>query len=135
MLTYGDGVGDIDIGKLVAFHKKHGRLATITAVRPPARFGALLFDGDRVTAFLEKPQVGEGWINGGYMVLEPGAMDYVEGDDTLLERGPLENLAKDGQLAAYKHEGFWQPMDTIREKLLLEDLWQSGKAPWKVWKP
>jgi glucose-1-phosphate cytidylyltransferase len=134
MLTYGDGVGDIDIGKLVAFHKKQGRLATITAVRPPARFGAMVFDGDCVTAFLEKPQVGEGWINGGFMVLEPGVMDYIQGDETILERGPLEALAKDGQLAAYRHEGFWQPMDTLREKQLLEDLWQSGKAPWKVWK-
>ena len=134
MLTYGDGVGNIDIGKLVAFHKKQGRLATITAVRPPARFGALVFDGDRVMAFQEKPQVGEGWINGGYMVLEPEAMNYIEGDETVLERGPLESLAKDGQLAAYRHEGFWQPMDTMREKQLLEESWQSGKAPWKVWK-
>jgi glucose-1-phosphate cytidylyltransferase len=134
MMTYGDGVGDIDIGRLMALHKKHGRLATITAVRPPARFGALVFDGDRVASFSERPQVGEGWINGGFMVLEPRVMDYIEGDDTILERGPLERLAQDGQLAAYRHEGFWQPMDTLREKQLLENLWQSGKAPWKVWK-
>lgn len=134
MVTYGDGVGNIDIAKLVAFHKHQGRLATITAVRPPARFGAMIFDGDRVAAFSEKPQVGEGWINGGYMVLEPQVMDYIEGDDTIFERKPLERLAQDGQLAAYRHEGFWQPMDTLREKQLLEDLWQSGKAPWKVWK-
>ena len=134
MMTYGDGVGDIDIGKLVAFHRKQGRLATITAVRPPARYGVLLFDGDRVASFSEKPQVGEGWINGGFMVLEPGVMDYIEGDDTVFERGPLEKLARDGQLAAFRHEGFWQPMDTMREKQILEELWQSGKAPWKVWK-
>jgi len=134
MMTYGDGVGDIDIRKLVAFHRKQGRLATVTAVRPPARFGAMVFDGDRVASFSEKPQVGEGWINGGYMVLEPGVMDYIKGDETVFEREPLEKLAKDGQLAAYRHEGFWQPMDTMREKQLLEDLWQSGKAPWKVWK-
>jgi glucose-1-phosphate cytidylyltransferase len=133
MMTYGDGVGNIDIGKLVAFHKKHGRLATMTAVRPPARFGALMFDGDKIASFSEKPQVGEGWINGGYMVLEPKVLDYIENDETIFERDPLERLAADGQLAAYRHEGFWQPMDTIREKQLLETLWQSGKAPWKVW--
>jgi glucose-1-phosphate cytidylyltransferase len=133
MMTYGDGVGDIDIAKLVAFHRKQGRLATVTAVRPPARFGALVFDGDRVASFSEKPQVGEGWINGGFMVLEPKVMDYIEGDESVFERGPLERLAQDGQLAAYRHEGFWQPMDTLREKHLLEKLWQSGKAPWKVW--
>jgi len=134
MMTYGDGVGNVDIGKLLAFHRQQGRLATITACRPPARFGALVFEGDRVAAFSEKPQVGEGWINGGYMVLEPKVMDYIEGDETIFERGPLERLAKDGQLAAYRHDGFWQPMDTLREKQLLEELWQSGKAPWKVWK-
>ncbi|HVT83037.1 MAG TPA: sugar phosphate nucleotidyltransferase, partial [Phycisphaerae bacterium] len=124
---------DIDIGRLLAFHQQQGRLATITAVRPPARFGAIAFEGDRVAAFSEKPQVGEGWINGGFMVLEPGVMKYIDGDDTVFERGPLERLAADGQLAAYRHEGFWQPMDTLREKHLLENLWQSGKAPWKVW--
>jgi len=132
MMTYGDGVGDIDISRLVAFHRSQKRLATITAVRPPARFGALVFDGDRVAAFSEKPQAGEGWINGGFMVLEPGVLDYIDGDESVFERGPLEQLARDGQLAAYRHEGFWQPMDTLREKQLLEKLWQSGKAPWKA---
>ena len=132
-LTYGDGVGDIDVAAAVAFHKKHGKLATITAVRPPARFGGLVFDGDRITEFSEKPQTGEGWINGGYMVLEPGVLDYIDGDEVPLELAPMERLAKAGQLCAYKHHGFWQPMDTLREKQLLETLWDSGKAPWKVW--
>ncbi len=132
MLTYGDGVGDIDVRAVVDFHRAHGRLATITAVRPPARFGGLEFDGDQVVQFLEKPQIGEGWINGGFMVLEPSVLDYVDGDDTVFEREPLERLAKDGQLMAYRHHGFWQRMDTLREKQLLEDLWQKG-APWKVW--
>jgi glucose-1-phosphate cytidylyltransferase len=116
----------------VAFHRSQKRLATITAVRPPARFGAIVFDGDLVSTFSEKSQVGEGWINGGFMVLEPRVLDYIDGDESVFERGPLERLAKDGQLAAYRHEGFWQPMDTLREKQLLEKLWQSGKAPWKV---
>lgn len=132
MATYGDGLSDVDIAKLVAFHKAHGKLATLTAVRPPARFGGLVFEGDRITEFLEKPQTGEGWINGGFFVLEPGALDYCEGDDTVWERGPLERLALDGQLMAYRHEGFFQPMDTLREKQQLEALWQSGKAPWKA---
>jgi glucose-1-phosphate cytidylyltransferase len=133
MMTYGDGVGNIDIGALVKFHKAHGKLATITAVRPPSRFGALEFEGDRILRFSEKPQVGEGWINGGFMVLEPGVLDYIAGDETLFERDPLERLAEAGQLMAFRHEGFWQPMDTIREKRLLEAAWESGQAPWKVW--
>jgi glucose-1-phosphate cytidylyltransferase len=133
MLTYGDGVGNVDIGKLLAFHKSHGKLATITATRPPARFGGLVLEGDQILRFSEKPQASEGWINGGFMVLEPQVLDYIEGDACLWERGPVERLAADGQLMAYRHEGFWQPMDTLREKHLLEQLWQSGNAPWKVW--
>ncbi len=133
MLTYGDGVGNIDIERLLRFHRSHGRIATITAVRPPARFGGLVLDGDRVAQFSEKPQTGEGWINGGFMVFEPGVFDYVKDDRTVLESGTLEQLAQAGQLAAYRHEQFWQCMDTLREKRLLESLWQSGQAPWKVW--
>jgi glucose-1-phosphate cytidylyltransferase len=133
MLTYGDGVGNVDIAALVAFHRRHGKLATLTAVRPPARFGGLELRGDDVLRFSEKPQIGEGWINGGFMVLQPEVLNYIEGDDTILERAPLERLAAEGQLAAFRHDGFWQPMDTIRDKLLLEQLWQSGKAPWKTW--
>ncbi|HIK58608.1 MAG: glucose-1-phosphate cytidylyltransferase [Nitrospira sp.] len=133
MMTYGDGVGDINIRSLLEFHRSHGRLATMTAVRPPARFGGLEFDGDQVVRFQEKPQTTEGWINGGFMVLEPAVLDYIEGDQTIFERGPLERLAKDGQLMAYRHNGFWQPMDTLREKQLLEELWQGGNALWKVW--
>ncbi len=133
MMTYGDAVGTVDIRALIEFHRRHGRLATLTAVRPPARFGGLEFDGDRVARFKEKPQIGEGWINGGFMVLEPQVLDYIEGDGTVFEREPLERLAEEGQLMAYRHEGFWQPMDTLREKLLLEELWQSGSRPWKVW--
>jgi glucose-1-phosphate cytidylyltransferase len=133
MATYGDGVADIDITRLVAFHRSHGRLATVTAVRPPSRFGGLAFSGDQVIDFTEKPQTGEGWINGGFFVLEPGIFRYIDGDQTLWERKPMERLAADGQLMSYRHEGFWQPMDTLREKNLLESLWESGKAPWKVW--
>jgi glucose-1-phosphate cytidylyltransferase len=133
MATYGDGVGDIDVRSLLRFHKAHGKLATLTAVRPPARFGGLVFDGDRVSCFSEKPQIGEGWINGGFMVFEPAALDYIAGDATPLEREPAERLAAEGQLMAYRHEGFWQPMDTLRDKEMLESLWQSGKAPWKLW--
>ena len=133
MMTYGDGVGDVDIKGLLAFHKAHRRLATVTAVRPPARFGALVFNGDQVVECSEKPQVGEGWINGGFMVLEPGVLDYIKGDEAIFEREPMEQLARDGNMMAFRHEGFWQPMDTLREKHLLGDLWQSGKAPWKVW--
>lgn len=130
MATYGDGVGNIDITALVAFHKSHGKRATVTAVRPPARFGALHLEGDQVTAFDEKPQTEGGWISGGFFVFEPEALDYIEGDDTKLEHEPLANLARDGQLMAFKHEGYWQPMDTMRERDLLEDLWQTGAAPW-----
>ncbi|HEV8118748.1 MAG TPA: glucose-1-phosphate cytidylyltransferase [Thermoanaerobaculia bacterium] len=133
MMTYGDGVADVDLKALVAFHRSHGKLATITAVRPPARFGALLLDNDRVAAFAEKPQVGEGWINGGFFVLEPAVLDLIGGDDTLWELDPLNTLAARGELMAYRHAGFWQPMDTLREKRLLEEMWQSGKAPWKRW--
>jgi glucose-1-phosphate cytidylyltransferase len=133
MLTYGDGVADIDARKLLEFHRSHGKLATVTAVRPPARFGGLLFDGDLVVEFTEKPQIGEGWINGGFFVLEPGVLDYIDGDEAYWEREPLERLAADGQLVAYRHEGFWQPMDTLRDVRLLESLWESGEVPWKMW--
>ena len=133
MLTWGDGVADIDLGKLLAFHRSHGRLATLTTVRPPARFGHIELDGDEVSEFSEKPQLGEGWINGAFFVLEPEVFDYVEGDDTAWEREPLERLASDGQLMAYRHTSFWQCMDTVRDKKLLEELWLDG-APWRVWK-
>ena len=132
MVTYGDGLADIDIGALVRFHKSHGKLATVTAVRPPARFGGLVFDGDMVSEFTEKPQVGEGWINGGFMVFEPGVFDYLNHETNSLEVDVLERLACQGQLAAYRHGTFWQCMDTLRDKELLERLWQSG-APWKLW--
>jgi glucose-1-phosphate cytidylyltransferase len=132
-LTYGDGVADVDIRGLLRFHQSHGRLATVTTVRPPARFGGIVFDGDAVTEFTEKPQTGEGWINGGFFVLDRRVLDYIDDDETLWEREPLERLARDGQLMAYRHEGFWQPMDTLRERKILEDLWASGRAPWKVW--
>ena len=133
MLTWGDGVSTVDLDRLLAFHRSHGRLATVTIVRPPARFGHIHIDGDAVTAFYEKPQLEEVWINGAYFVLEPGIFDYVEGDHTEWEREPLENLARDGQLMAYRHDGFWQCMDTVRDKQLLEELWASGAAPWRVW--
>ena len=133
MATYGDGLADINITELQKFHKDHGKLATMTAVRPPSRFGEINFRGDQVIDFMEKPQVGAGWINGGFFLLEPEVADYIEGDDIPFERYPLEKLSKEGQLMAYRHEGFWQPMDVIREKQLLEELWQSGSAPWKVW--
>lgn len=133
MVTYGDGVGNIDLKALLAFHAAHGKLATVTAVRPPARFGGLTLDGDSVVEFSEKPQAGEGWINGGFFVFEPGVFDYLFDDTTILERDPLERLARAGQLSAYRHTGFWHPMDTMRDKQYLEDVWTSGKAPWKVW--
>ena len=133
MLTYGDGVCDVNLRDLLAFHRSHGRLATVTAVRPPARFGGLIFDGDLVAEFTEKPQIGEGWINGGFLVLEPEIFNYLEGDHSSLEADALERLAADQQLAAYRHEGFWQCMDTLRDKRLLESLWQERRAPWKVW--
>ena len=133
MLTWGDGVSDIDIDALVAFHKKHGKLCTMTAVRPPARFGHMEMDGDAIVEFSEKPQTGEGWINGAFFVCEPEIFDYIDGDTTPWEREPLERLAKDGQLMAYRHESFWQCMDTLRDKQHLQALWDSGQAPWKVW--
>ncbi|HOB75122.1 MAG TPA: glucose-1-phosphate cytidylyltransferase [Phycisphaerae bacterium] len=133
MLTWGDGVADIDIPRLLAFHRSHKKLATLTAVRPPARYGKLTLDGDRISAFEEKPQLGEGWINGAFFVLQPEVFDYIDGDDTQFEQEPLERLARDGQLMAYKHTSFWQCMDTLREKHILESLWQSGRAPWKIW--
>ncbi|HEX7070002.1 MAG TPA: glucose-1-phosphate cytidylyltransferase [Rhodothermales bacterium] len=134
MVTYGDGIGNVNIRELLDFHRSHGLLATVTAVRPPARFGDLTMsdDGD-VLRFAEKPQTGEGWINGGFFVFEPGVFDYLADDDTILEREPLERLASEHQLKAFRHDGFWQPMDTLREKRLLESLWTEGRAPWKVW--
>lgn len=133
MVTYGDGVGNIDINSLLEFHRSNGRLATVTAVRPPARFGALQLNGDAVCKFSEKSQADEGWINGGFFVFEPQVLDYLSDDETVLEREALENLAADGELVAYRHYGFWQPMDTLREKQQLEDLWQRGNAPWATW--
>jgi glucose-1-phosphate cytidylyltransferase len=132
-LTYGDGVGDVDLNGSIAFHRKHGKLVTMTAVQPPGRFGALEVRGEAVTSFKEKPEGDGGWINGGFFVLSPKALDYIEGDDTIWERQPLERLAAEGQLRAWQHRGFWQPMDTLRDKQYLEDLWASGKAPWKKW--
>ncbi|MBN1384709.1 MAG: glucose-1-phosphate cytidylyltransferase [Elusimicrobia bacterium] len=133
MLTYGDGVSNINIKKLVAYHKSHGKIATVTAVKPIARFGGMSFDGDKVVSFKEKTQTSEGWINGGFFVFEPKVFKYLHGDDTILERDPLENLTKDGQLMAYKHEGFWQCMDTMRDRDVLNELCESGRAPWRIW--
>ncbi len=133
MLTYGDGVSDVDMNQLLAFHRKHGKIATLTAVRPPARFGALNFDGDMVTEFMEKPQIGEGWINGGFMCLEPRIFSYMKDDDDSLEAEVLTRLAKDRELVAFRHDRFWQSMDTLRDVRLLESLWQSGRAPWRNW--
>ena len=133
MLTWGDGVSTVDLEKLLAFHRNHGRLITMTAVRPPARYGHLEFDGDRIHEFTEKPQTAEGWINGAFFVAEPQVFDYIEGDETQFEKEPLERLAADGELMAYKHDGFWQCMDTRRDKYVLEKLWDSGEAPWKIW--
>ena len=135
MLTYGDGVADVDISKLVEFHQTHGKRATLTSVQPEGRFGALLLgDDDQVNGFNEKPQGDGAWINGGFFVFQPEVFDYLTYDHTILERDPLEKLSREGELMAYKHSGFWQPMDTARDKKILEDLWQSHKAPWKVWK-
>lgn len=133
MLTWGDGVSDVNLRELLDFHHSHGKLATLTAVRPPARFGHLEFDGDGVAQFTEKPQTAEGWINGAFFVLEPGIFDYIDGDDTQWEKEPLERLAADRQLMAYRHSSFWQCMDTLRDKRLLQELWDSGSAPWKIW--
>lgn len=133
LVTYGDGVGNIDITSLIEFHRDNGKLATVTAVRPPARFGALNLNGNAVCKFSEKSQTDEGWINGGFFVFEPEVLDYLKDDDTILEREGLENIAEGGELVAFRHQGFWQPMDTLREKQQLEALWQSGKAPWATW--
>lgn len=133
MVTYGDGVSDVDLAQLLTFHRTHSHVATVTAVRPPARFGGLVFSGDMIAQFTEKPQIGEGWINGGFMVFEPAVFDYLDGDDNSLEADALEKLAIDKQLLGYKHEAFWQCMDTLREVRLLNDLWRSGSPPWKIW--
>ena len=131
--TYGDGLSDVNVSELVQFHKSTGGLAALTAVQPPGRFGALDLEQQKITGFQEKPDGDGGRINGGFFVLSPGVFDYIDGDDTIWERGPMENLAKDGQLAAFIHDGFWQPMDTLRDRVSLEEQWQSGKPPWKVW--
>src|SRR5688572_18519856 len=132
-MTYGDGLADVDLRKLVEFHRRNGKMATVTAVRPPGRFGALDVVGERVTGFREKPLGDGAWINGGFFVLEPKALELVRDASTVWEREPMEWLAANGQLAAYRHEGFWQPMDTLRDKKVLQSLWDSGRAPWKVW--
>lgn len=131
--TYGDGVGDINVRELIEFHQSQNRLATITAVQPPGRFGLLQIEDTQVLSLQEKPRGDGGWVNGGFFVLEPGVFDYIEGDGSTWEREPLETIAQHGQLAAYKHFGFWQPMDTVRDKNLLEELWAEGRAPWKIW--
>ena len=133
MLTWGDGVSDVNLHDLLAFHRSHGKLATLTAVRPPARYGHLVFENDQVAQFSEKPQTAEGWINGAFFVLEPSVFDYIDGDSTQWEKEPLERLAQEGQLMAYRHSSFWQCMDTLRDKYVLEKLWQSGNPPWKTW--
>jgi glucose-1-phosphate cytidylyltransferase len=135
MLTYGDGVGNINIAQLLQYHQVQGGLSTITAVRPPARFGQMIFDSEeQVTEFVEKPQLGEGWINGGFFVVQPEIVEYIDGDQTIFEREPLERLALDGQLKAFRHPDFWYCMDTLRDVQLLNKLWEDGKAPWKTWK-
>ena len=133
MFTYGDGVADIDVQALLRFHKSHGKLATVTTVRTPARFGRIGFRENQIMQFYEKPEEGEGWINGGYFVLDRRVMEYIQGDETRWEREPIEKLARDGQLMGYRHHGFWSCMDTLKEKNYLEELWASGKAPWKIW--
>ncbi len=133
VLTYGDGLADVDLTRLIAFHREQGTLATVTAVQPPGRFGALITDGDRVTGFREKPEGDGGWINGGFFVLSPRVGDYIDGDATIWEEEPVERLARDGELRAYRHEGFWRAMDTVRDRSVLEDLWRSGRAPWRTW--
>lgn len=133
MLTYGDGVSDINLKALIEFHKSHDKIATVTTVRSPARFGRIAFKGEQISDFYEKPQSAQGWINGGFFMLNPKAIDYIENDETIWERSPIEQLARDGQLMGYQHDGFWSCMDTLKEKNLLEELWNSGKAPWKVW--
>jgi glucose-1-phosphate cytidylyltransferase len=131
--TYGDGLADVDIARLVDFHHSHGRIATVTAVQPLGRFGSMQLEGDRVSEFREKPAGDGAWINGGFFVLSPPVAEYLEGDETVWEREPLAQLARDGELRSYRHSGFWQPMDTLREKTRLEELWQRGEAPWKIW--
>jgi glucose-1-phosphate cytidylyltransferase len=131
--TYGDGLSNVNVAALVRFHHEQGKLATVTAAQPPGRFGTLGLDGTSITSFVEKPAGDGAWINGGYFVLSPGVFDYLEGDQTIWERAPLEALARDRQLSAWRHTGFWHPMDTLRDKLVLEELWQSGSTPWKVW--
>ena len=131
--TYGDGLSDVNISEVIAFHREQGTQATLTAVQPPGRFGVVNFQEDKISAFQEKPPGDGGWVNGGFFVLEPQALEHIGGDDTVWEREPLERLARAGQLSAFKHSGFWQPMDTLRDKMLLENLWASGTAPWKVW--
>ena len=133
LFTYGDGVTDLNIRALLDFHQQHGKIATVTTVRSPARFGRIGFDGDQVTEFYEKPEIGEGWINGGYFVLNRKALEYVEGDETVWEHGPIERLAKEGQLMGYRHHGFWSCMDTLKEKNILDQIWNSGNAPWSLW--
>lgn len=133
MLTWGDGLSNVNLKELLAFHEAHGKLATITAVRPGARYGYMKFEGDQVTEFKEKPQLGEGWINGAFFVLEPEVLDYINGDSMQWEKEPLEGLARDGQLVAFKHSGFWQCMDTLREKYILERLWKTENCPWRSW--
>ncbi len=132
-VTYGDGVGDVDVSAVIALHASAGRLATVTAVQPPGRFGALRHDGDRATGFEEKPRGDGGWINGGFFVLSPRVGDYIDGDHSVWEREPMERLAREGQMSVHFHRGFWQPMDTLRDKVHLEELWASGRAPWKTW--
>jgi glucose-1-phosphate cytidylyltransferase len=133
LATYGDGVADVDIESLVAFHRRRGKIATVSAVRPSSRYGELAIEDGRVTVFKEKPQVNEGWINGGFFVLEPEIFDSIDGDGDSLETGLMPRLVERDQLAVYQHEGFWQCMDTYRETLLLEELWQHKRAPWRVW--
>lgn len=133
MLTWGDGLSTVDLDRLLAYHRSHGKIATLTAVRPPARFGHIEINDGRIVEFSEKPQAAEGWINGAFFVLEPEVCNYIDGDDTLFEREPLERLAAEGELMAYCHDDFWACMDTLRDRVRLEDLWLSGKAPWKVW--
>lgn len=131
--TYGDGVGDVDITSLIRFHREQKTMATVTAVQPPGRFGSLDLEQNRIVKFNEKPQGDNTWVSGGFFVLSPRVFKYIEGDETVWERGPMERLASEGQLAAFKHQGFWKPMDTLRDKVLLEELWNTGKAPWKIW--
>jgi glucose-1-phosphate cytidylyltransferase len=132
--TYGDGISDVDVRAAIEFHRKHGKLATVTAVQPPGRFGALALRDELITNFQEKPDGDGAWINGGFFVLSPKVLDYIEGDSTVWEQSPMERLASESQFMAFFHRGFWQPMDTLRDKVLLETLWESGNAPWKIWK-